>query len=303
MVVRAVSLVVLLASALGAQHASQDSTRDSTFLLTTTDPARGPSPFLGNGHVGLVVPATGIGASHSLIAGLYENAARDVPRIAAAPAWNAIDVFDGERWLSAASPSTSELGDYQQVIDMRNGVARTSYEWSSGSRRTSVRTETFISRADPYQAAIHLAITPHAPARMRVRFALTNWPPPERLPLATLEKVKPEWGARELWYPGHMIVRTRNAALVPGGGTLAMTATPDGRSQTLAESAAITWESGLSGSQTHTTASGDTAIIEIAFDAPDPQAGLQVVAERAADRGAGGPEVAGCAQCLSLIHI
>jgi len=266
-VARAASLIVLFAGTLGAQHASEDSTRDSTFLLTTSDPARGPSPFLGNGHVGLVIPAAGIGASRSLIAGLYENAAGDVPRIAAAPAWNAIDVFDGERWLGAASPSANELGDYRQEIDMRNGVARTSYEWSSGSRRTSVRTETFISRADPYQAAIRLAITPRASARMRVRFALANWPPPARLPLATLKKVKPEWGARELWYPGHMIVHTRNAALEPGGGSLAMTATPDGRAQTLAESAAITWERSLSGSQTHTTASGDTAMIEIAFDA------------------------------------
>jgi trehalose/maltose hydrolase-like predicted phosphorylase len=266
-VARAASLAVLFAGTLAAQHASQDSTRDSTFLLTTTDPARDPSPFLGNGHVGVVIPAAGIGASHSLIAGLYENAAGDVPRIAAAPAWNAIDVFDGERWLSAAEPSSGAFGGYTQAIDMRNGIARTSYEWSSGARRTSVRTETFISRADPYQAAVRLAVTPRAPARMRVRFALANWPPPQRLPLATLEKVKPEWGARELWYPGHMIVSARSATLVAGGATLGMTAAPEGRTQTLAESAAITWAGDLSGVATHTTASGDTAMIEIAFDA------------------------------------
>ena len=163
-----------------------------------------------------MIPAAGIGGSLSLIAGLYENAAGDVPRIAAAPAWNAIDVFDGERWLRATAPSGSSFGAYSQVVDMRNGTARTSYEWSSGSRRTSVHTETFISRADPYQAAVRVALTPRAAARMRVRFALANSPPPRRLPLATLEKVKREWGPRELWYPGHMVVRTRSAALVPG---------------------------------------------------------------------------------------
>ena len=106
---------------------------------------------------------------------------------------------------------------------------------------------------------------------MRVRFALANWPPPQRLPLATLEKVKREWGPRELWYPGHMIVRTRSAALAPGGGTLAMTAAPDGRTQTLAEAATITWARDLSGVATHTTASGDTAMVEIAFDASPGQ--------------------------------
>ena len=35
---------------------------DSAFLLTAADPARRPSPFIGNGHLGLVVPPLGIGA-------------------------------------------------------------------------------------------------------------------------------------------------------------------------------------------------------------------------------------------------
>ena len=43
---------------LGAQQ-----TRDTVsagFLLTTDDPNRSPSPFIGNGHLGLVIPALGI---------------------------------------------------------------------------------------------------------------------------------------------------------------------------------------------------------------------------------------------------
>jgi trehalose/maltose hydrolase-like predicted phosphorylase len=64
-----------------------------------------------------------------------------------------------------------------------------------------------------------------------------------------------------------MVVRARSATLVAGGATLGMTATPDGRTQTLAESAAITWARDLGGLTTHTTASGDSAMIEIAFDA------------------------------------
>jgi protein-glucosylgalactosylhydroxylysine glucosidase len=261
----------VFAGALSAQRASEDTTRDSTFLLTSTDPSRDPSPFIGNGHVGLVIPPLGIGGSHSIIAGLYENAAGDVPRIATAPAWNAIDVFDGERWLSAATPTGSAIHAYRQSIDMYNGVARTSYDWSDGSRRTSVHVETFLSRADPTQAGIRLTLAPHAAARMRVRFALANLPEPKRLPLATLEKVKPEWGPRELWYPGHMMVRSRAATLAPGGGRLEMIAMPDGRTLSLAESATIGWARTLSGVATHTTASGDTAMVEIAFDASPGQ--------------------------------
>jgi protein-glucosylgalactosylhydroxylysine glucosidase len=255
------------AGSLAAQSAGEDSARDSTFLLAASDPARDPSPFIGNGHVGLVIPASGLGASRSLIAGLYENSDDDVPRISAAPAWNAIDVFDGERWLSATPPTSSAFAAYGQVIDMRNGLARTSYEWSEGSRRTSVRVETFISRADPTQAAIRVALVPRTATRMRVRFALANWPPPHRLPLATLEHVEREWGPAELWYAGHMVVQTRNATLAPGGGRLAMTATPDGRTLTLAESATISWGHHLSGAKARTVASGDTAMLEVAFDA------------------------------------
>ena len=261
----------LFGGALAAQHASEDSTRDSTFVLASTDPARDPSPFIGNGHVGLVIPPLGIGASHSLIAGMYENADHDVPRIAAAPAWNAIDVFDGERWLSSTPPSGSTIANYRQAIDMRNGVARTSYDWGGGSRRTSVRVETFISRADPYQAAIRLALVPRAAARIRVRFALANWPAPNRLPLATLEKVKHEWGPRELWYPGHMVVRARSAAVARDGASLAMSAAPEGRTLTLAESATISWQGALGNIATHSAAAGDTAMIEISFDATPGQ--------------------------------
>ena len=45
------------------------------------------------------------------MAGLYEHGPGDVPRIAALPAWNAIAVFDGERWLdsTAAAGAVREL--------------------------------------------------------------------------------------------------------------------------------------------------------------------------------------------------
>ena len=46
-----------------------------------------------------------------------------------------------------------------------------------------------------------------------------------------------------------------------------MSAAPDGRTQTIAEWAAITWARDLSGVATRTVASGDTAMVEVAFDA------------------------------------
>jgi len=256
-----------LTVAVPAQQASLRATRDSTFLLATSDPSRTPSPFIGNGRFGVVIPPLGIGATPSIVAGAFEHGAGDVPRIASAPAWNAIDIFDGERWLTSAPPPNDALRSYDQVIDMRTGTALTTYDWLDGARRTSVRAQTFISRANPYLAAIQIVLVPHSAGRMRLRFALAGWPPPHRLPLDTLKKVEPSWGPAELWYPGHMNVRSRTAARTPGGARLTMTASPDGRSSLLAEAATISWGRELPRATVRTVASGDTAMVEVAFDA------------------------------------
>ena len=79
--------------------APQQAASDSTFLLVTGYPHRSLLPFIGNGRLGVVIPPLGIGASASYQAGLYEHAHDDVPRIVAIPAWNAIAVFDGDRWI------------------------------------------------------------------------------------------------------------------------------------------------------------------------------------------------------------
>src|ERR1041385_5146023 len=108
---------------LQAQDAKADRATDSAFVLSSDDPGRLPSPFIGNGHLGLVVPPLGIGGSLSLLAGLYDRAPGDVPRIAAVPAWNGIEVFDGERWLPATPAADGSVAGYRQAVDMRTGTA------------------------------------------------------------------------------------------------------------------------------------------------------------------------------------
>jgi trehalose/maltose hydrolase-like predicted phosphorylase len=241
--------------------------QDSTFRLATDDPARSPSPFIGNGRLGVVIPALGLGASNSFVAGLYEHAPSDVPRIAAVPAWNAIGVHDGTRWLDSSAIAAGAVREYRQVLDMRTGTARTDYEWVNGTRRTSVAVETFVSRADSHLAAIRLDITPRFSGRMRVRFAIAGRPPPRRLPLATLPRADPKWRPADIWYPGHMVVRSRAATRVPGGARLSLTSTPEGRTTVLAQAAAVGWPSDLPHTDVRTRASTDTALVEVAFDA------------------------------------
>jgi trehalose/maltose hydrolase-like predicted phosphorylase len=241
--------------------------QDSAFQLTTTDPVRSPSPAIGNGRIGLVVPALGFGSSRSFAAGVYENAPGDVPRIAAVPAWTAIAVFDGERRLDSTALAAGAVQSYRQVVDMRTGTARTSYQWQNGARRTGVVVETFVSRADSHLAAVRLQLTPRAAGRMRVRFALVGMLPPRRLPLATLPRADPAWRPADIWYPGHMIVRSRAASRARDGARLLLTSTPTGRTLVLAQAAAIAWPADLPGAQARTTAAADTAAVEVAFDA------------------------------------
>jgi len=201
------------------------------------------------------------------MAGLYEQASADVPRIAAVPTWNAIGVFDGDRWLDSTMLGDSSVRGYKQVIDMRTGTARTSYEWIDGARRTGVQVQTFISRAAPGLAAIRLDLTPEAAGPMRVRFAVADWPPPTRLALATLERAQPDWGPANIWYGGHMVLRSKNAALEPGGGRVWVTSTPEGRTTLLAQVAAVAWPRDLPGARAGTRTADDTAAVEVAFDA------------------------------------
>jgi trehalose/maltose hydrolase-like predicted phosphorylase len=258
--------LAIAAVPLGAQGAPAPAP-DSTFLLATSDPGRSPSPFIGNGRLGVVIPALGIGASTSLFAGLYEHGPGDVPRIAAVPAWNSIGVFDGERWLHAKPAADSSIRSYRQTIDMRTGTARTDYEWANGSRRTSVRVETFVSRAAPRLAAIRLELVPRQAGRMRVRFALTGWPPPKRLALATLDRAERGWRPADIWYPGHMVVQSRAASARPGLASLSMTSAPEGRTSILAQAASVSWPRDLPGADARTEAAGDTATVEVGFDA------------------------------------
>jgi protein-glucosylgalactosylhydroxylysine glucosidase len=268
-----------------AQRAA-DAPPDSSFLLATSDPTRAPSPFIGNGRFAVVIPPLGFGPSPSFRAGLYEHGPGDVPRIVALPVWNAVAVSDGGGWLEAPLPPDSAVhGDhwleplpppvgslrgYHQILDMRSGTARTSYEWVNQDRRTSVAVESFVSRAAPGIAASRLELTPRQQGRMRVRFALAARPRPHRLPLNQIKRLEPGWGHAEIWYPGYMVVRSRTATRLRDGARLTMISRPEGRTTSLAQGVSIIWPPGLPGATARTTTSGDRAQVEVSFDAsPD----------------------------------
>jgi protein-glucosylgalactosylhydroxylysine glucosidase len=256
----------LATTPLAAQERSQ-LRPDTTFLLSADDPARTPSPYIGNGRLGVVIPALGIGPSFSFMTGTYEEAPTDTPRIVTIPAWNAIQISNGTAWLDTSAANTKGNVDaYRQVLDMRSGTAKTSYHWVSGDKRMSVRIETFVSRADPHLVVQRLEVAPQYTGKLGVRFALQGQPPPRRLSLATLEKADPNWQPGDIWYPGHMTVRSRHASRTSNGAQLSLTSSPKGRPTMLAQSSDIRWPSGLANPTVSTVASADTARVELTFD-------------------------------------
>jgi trehalose/maltose hydrolase-like predicted phosphorylase len=258
--------LALFPAGLGAQVPAPRPAGDSAFILSTDDPHRSPSPFIGNGQLGVLIPPLGLGGSATFLAGLYEEAPGDVPRIAGLPAWTAVSVFDGMHWLGAEPSPAGAVSGYHQSVDMRTGTARTSYDWDAGAGKLSVRVETFVSRAAPALAAIRLELVPRQAGRLRVRFALAGQPPPKRLALAKLERSEPEWRPADVWYPGHMIVRGRSGIRERSGGRLSLTATPEGRTTAVTEAAAVTWDGRVRRATARARAAGDTASLEVAFD-------------------------------------
>jgi trehalose/maltose hydrolase-like predicted phosphorylase len=164
-------------------------------------------------------------------------------------------------------PAGGALRGYRQTLDLRTGLAATEYEWTGGDRRTGIRVETMVVRGASRLALLRLRVTPHEAGPVRVRFAMAAWPPPNRLPLGRLERAPPDWKPADIWYPGHLAVRARGAEQEAGGGVLSLVSSPAGRPATrVAQVAVVRWGE-LAGAVPVARAAGDSASLEVAFDA------------------------------------
>ena len=253
------ALLILVAGPVAAQ--------DSTFLLVTGQPASEYPVALGNGRFSMLTSPRGVSPTYSFLAGLYERARGDVPRVASLPAWNGIDFFNGDSWLGGAPVADSVLRSYRQTVDMYDGTVHTSYEWVDGGRRTSVRVRAFVSRADPSLAAVRLEVTPRYAGRVRASFTLRPWPAPRRLALAEIVRLDSTLTNADLWYPGRMMARSRHAERRARGGLLSMTSSPEGGSATVAQAVAAIWPAALRNATARTDTLDSAMAVEVAFDA------------------------------------
>ncbi len=241
--------------------------QSDTFRLNIDSPTPYTRTYLGNGYVGVATAPLGTEPVESFMAGLYDAAQGDVPRIAALPSWNEINLFNGKAWLNDAHPDAGSLRDYHQTLNMYDGTLRTEYRWTDQDRAMSVLVEMFVSRPNANLAAVKFEITPHYSGPVRVALSLRGWPAPRRLRLAVEAHLASTVTQQEEWYPGYMVVDQRSADTSQTGGLLRMSSHPEGAGSTVAEVAELGWPADLSTPTVNKAASGDVASVEVGFDA------------------------------------
>ncbi len=215
---------------------------DASFVLEAASPQPYTAAYLGNGAISVVTAPLGTEPTRSFLAGLYDHSAGDVPRIASAPAWNEVDIYNGLHWLNA-NVAHSEIEHYRQTLDMYNGLLHTSYVWNDRGRNIHVDAEEFVSRDRAQLAATRVTVTPAFAATLVVRFPLRNWPPPRRYQLEQIQKLGAEAAKNQwaIWYPGQLDVATLDVKRTSPGILMSLDATAPGNKARLGETIAIDW--------------------------------------------------------------
>ena len=239
----------------------------TTFVLKTDHIAPYIRSYIGNGNFSLASSPLGIESSESFMAGVYDHADDDIPRIAALPVWNEIRFYNGIHWLNDTEPSEMSIKLYEQKLNMYDGLLKTNYDWVDSEKTTSIEVTQFISRANQNVAVISFTIKPHYSNRVKIVFSLYGRKEPSRMSLAKLEKVESGTvnGWPSVWYPGFMAVKGVHAVVNRGSGELSLVSISRGRGTVVAEAAVIRYPVTLQNASVKREKRKDYVAIEISF--------------------------------------
>ena len=134
--------------------------QEGTFVFRAQALSPYTRTYLGNGQFGLVSSQLSTNPAESFMVKVYDHSPDDVPRIAALPAWNEVNVFNGEHWLNDTPLESKSLASWNQTLNTYDGCLLTRYDWMDGEKRTSIQVDAFVSRADPHLAAVKFTLTP-----------------------------------------------------------------------------------------------------------------------------------------------
>ncbi len=202
-------------------------------------------PFIGNGYLGLRIPALGAGYqgtnlgksgfplendryTSALVAGVYANM-RGSDFIASLPNWSQMDLSISQKILNPYTPP-SQISHYRQTLDMRTGVVTTSLLWTpSPGRATWVRYTVLANRAHMHLGEVQLCFRPAWSGFLTLNASL-NGHGAQRITAssraidlaadsATLTLKTPGRGTvvveQQILLPGKGVIPSRRAALAP----------------------------------------------------------------------------------------
>ncbi|WP_438388046.1 glycosyl hydrolase family 65 protein [Actinopolyspora saharensis] len=171
-------------SAPSARHGHGCSPHDPGWVLSTEkfDTTYTRHAFIGNGYLSQRVPPTGTGYvatggktgfpletprfDGAFVSGLYGSGPsaqteEDKHSIAAIPTWSTLTVDNGSGTYGAETPG-KRISDFEQSLNLRCGLLRTSLTWTSkDGRKTDLVYEIVADRSEPHAGAVRLRMTPH----------------------------------------------------------------------------------------------------------------------------------------------
>ncbi|MCH6160422.1 glycosyl hydrolase family 65 protein [Streptomyces marispadix] len=176
----------------GPDAASPGHDRRDGWVLTSRRPEPDGSyrAYVGNGYLGQRIAPSGSGYSAggeksgwplytprydgSFVAGLYANnqkTAKNKQALAALPTWTTLNVAtrgaSGETF-SSGTP-VRRISHYEQSLDMRRGVVRTSLTWTArDGRATDLAYEVLADRNHRHSGAVRVTMRPHWSGQARV---------------------------------------------------------------------------------------------------------------------------------------
>jgi trehalose/maltose hydrolase-like predicted phosphorylase len=177
------SLAAFAETAAGSTNASSEV--DPGWVLSTTqfNNSFEAQAFIGNGYVGLRIPAAGMGylgnlgkigwplgterITSSIAAGLFAKVADgtfyhdEKQALALIPTWSTLSFGDASGIYSPESASAANVRDYRQTLDLKTGFVATSGVWTSpGGKRTRFTYRIATDRARSHIAIVELELTP-----------------------------------------------------------------------------------------------------------------------------------------------
>ncbi len=257
------------AGASTARHSTQrprTSTADLHVPSSVPAPDRSPSPFVGNGRLGVVIPALGIGASDSFLAGLVRARRRTTcPASSAIPAWNAIGVFDGERWLDsnpARIARYAPTGRSSTCGPGRRARATTGLD-GDRSHLGARRNLRLPRRPSPRRASAGADPAARRADAGSLRDRRAGLLPAE-LPLARLERSDPglEAGGHLVSWP-HARPLPRSRRERARRALISVSLHSGGAQDDPRPGGGVSWDADLPRAEVRSRASGDTALVEI----------------------------------------